>query len=177
VMTATREALAAAKFTAPWGADGDHLKTEEDVRRTAAAGFCFFTIDPSDHVENAADTLEEAALVEEVARQNADGIYGGQSVENLYLGKKVSVGEEDLVFDREALLRAAVKYGRAIAHCENMAAFIDKANTGHLYEIEVSVDETDSPTSALEHLFFAMELRRRGITVVSLAPRFIGEFE
>jgi len=58
-----------------------------------------------------------------------------------------------------------------------MAGFIHAANAGKLYEIEVSVDETDSPTSALEHLFFALELRRRGVTVVSLAPRFIGEFE
>src|SRR5438132_186439 len=45
------------------------------------------------------------------------------------------------------------------------------------FEIEVSVDETDSPTSALEHLFFGLELKRRRVKVVSLAPRFIGEFE
>jgi hypothetical protein len=40
------------------------------------------------------------------------------------------------------------------------------------------VDETDSPTSALEHLFFGLELKRRRVSrVVSLAPRFVGEFE
>jgi hypothetical protein len=177
VMAAARDALAAASFTGPWGADADHLKTQEDVQRTTAAGFCFFTIDPSEHVENKADTMAEADLVEAVKQQNAAGIYGGTSVEGLYEGKKISVGGKELVFDRESLLRAAVKYGRAIAHCEKMAGFIDAANTDRLYEIEVSVDETDSPTSALEHLFFALELRRRGITVVSLAPRFIGEFE
>ena len=177
VMTAAREALAAAKYAEPWGADADHLKTEEDVQRTAAAGFCFFTIDPSEHVENGADSMEEQALSDSVTRQNQDGVYGGNSVENLYLEKTYSVAGQDLVFDRESLLRAAVKYGRAVAHCEKMAAYIAAANPDRLYEIEVSVDETDSPTSALEHLFFALELRRRGITVVSLAPRFIGEFE
>src|SRR5688572_5222099 len=45
VMSAARGALGTTGFTGGWGADADHLKTPEDVRRTAAAGFCFFTID------------------------------------------------------------------------------------------------------------------------------------
>jgi hypothetical protein len=177
VMTAAKTALAAAGFSEPWGADADHLKTEEDVRCTAAAGFCFFTIDPSEYVENAADTMDEAALTERVKQQNRDGLYGEQSVEGRYEKKSYEVGGETLTFTREALLRAAVKYGRAVAHCEKMAGHIAAANPDRLYEIEVSVDETDSPTSELEHLFFALELKRRGVNVVSLAPRFIGEFE
>jgi hypothetical protein len=177
VMEAARSALAAAKYAEPWGADADHLKTQDDVQVTTQAGFCFFTIDPSEFVENSADVMSEAELVAAVEAQNKDGIYGGQSVESLYEGKTYSIGDGDLTFDRESLLRAAVKYGRAVAHCQKMAGYIDEANQDRLYEIEVSVDETDSPTSALEHLFFALELRRRGITVVSLAPRFIGEFE
>jgi hypothetical protein len=49
---------------------------------------------------------------------------------------------------------------------------------GRPFEIEVSVDESDSPTSPLEHLFYGMELMRRKVpNVVSLAPRFVGEFE
>src|SRR6059036_1076434 len=32
------------------GEGGDHLKLPEHVERTAAAGFCFFTIDPSEYV-------------------------------------------------------------------------------------------------------------------------------
>ncbi len=177
VMGAARRALAAAGFREPWGADADHLKTREDVERTAAAGFCFFTIDPSAHVENAADRMGTEALRAAVAQQNREGLYGGAGVESLYLGKRYAVGGNDFAFSEEALLRAAVKYGRAVAHCERMAGYIADATAGRLYEIEVSVDETDSPTSALEHLFFALELRRRGVTVVSLAPRFIGEFE
>ena len=46
------------------------------------------------------------------------------------------------------------------------------------FEIELSVDETDSITSPLDHLFVGLELKRRKVpNVVSLAPRFIGEFE
>jgi hypothetical protein len=76
------------------------------------------------------------------------------------------------------LRRAAVKYGRAVAYSAEMARHIESAAAGRPYEIEVSVDETDSPTSPLEHLFFAAELKRRGVrNVVSLAPRFVGEME
>jgi hypothetical protein len=45
------------------------------------------------------------------------------------------------------------------------------------FELEVSVDETETPTSPLEHLFIASELQRLGVRWVSLAPRFVGRFE
>jgi hypothetical protein len=46
------------------------------------------------------------------------------------------------------------------------------------FEIEVSMDETAEPTSVLEHLFIALELKRYNVpNVVSVAPRFIGDFE
>jgi mRNA-degrading endonuclease YafQ of YafQ-DinJ toxin-antitoxin module len=45
------------------------------------------------------------------------------------------------------------------------------------FDLEVSVDETDVPTSPLEHFFIASELKRLGIQVQGLAPRFVGEFE
>jgi hypothetical protein len=43
--------------------------------------------------------------------------------------------------------------------------------------VEVSVDETDAPTSHAEHVYIATELRRLGVRWVSLAPRYIGRFE
>jgi hypothetical protein len=45
------------------------------------------------------------------------------------------------------------------------------------FDFEVSVDETDSPTTPLEHFFIANELTRLGVRFTSLAPRFIGRFE
>jgi hypothetical protein len=39
------------------------------------------------------------------------------------------------------------------------------------------VDETDSPTTPLEHYFIANELTRTAVKFTSLAPRFIGRFE
>ena len=178
VMLAAQTAVAAMELSEPWGADADHLKTPADVRLTADAGYTFFTIDPSAFVANEADTLGLEELVSSVSLQESETIYGGESVESLYLGREFDVSEHmRLTFDREQLLRAAVKYGRAIQNVQEMAAHIADACGSRLYEIEVSVDETDTPTSTLEHLFFALELKRRGVVVVSLAPRFIGDFE
>src|SRR6266849_6177185 len=57
VMRAAMQALASAGYSGVWGADADHLKTLRDVDITAAAGFCFFTIDPSEFVCDQADQM------------------------------------------------------------------------------------------------------------------------
>ncbi len=180
VMAAAQRDLAKAGFDGIWGADGDHLKTPEDVQRVAQAGFCFFTIDPSAFVNNAADSMDEAALRAEVARQEADGLFTGFDWREYYLNRVFNVSPRfsPFRFDEESLLRAAVKYARATAHAADMSEAIAQASAGRPFEVEVSVDETDSPTAPLEHLFFALELQRRGVPgLVSLAPRFIGDFE
>ncbi len=171
VMDAAAHALDALGFTGEWGADGDHLKTPEDVQVTAAVGFTFFTIDPSSFVNNAADKME-SALVEALASQieREELFHSGD-----YLGKTFEIGGEKLVFSKDALFKAAVKYGRAIAHSANMAAEIRKQRADA--DIEISVDETDFATTPLEHLFVGNELKRRGVKVASLAPRFVGDFE
>jgi len=179
VMAAACQSVETLGFTGKWGADGDHLKTPEDVQSVAAAGFCFFTIDPSAFVNNGADSMEESALRSEVEALERDGLFSGFDWKDYYLNRVFTVGSRipPLRFDEESLFRAAVKYSRATAHAERMGQAIAKASGGR-GEVEVSVDETDSPTSPLEHLFFALELQRRGVpNLVSLAPRFIGDFE
>jgi hypothetical protein len=54
---------------------------------------------------------------------------------------------------------------------------VESAMRGRAFEIEVSVDETETPTSHAEHVVIAAELRRLGVRWVSLAPRFVGRFE
>ncbi|MGL4460934.1 MAG: tagaturonate epimerase family protein, partial [Planctomycetia bacterium] len=48
---------------------------------------------------------------------------------------------------------------------------------GRPFEIELSVDETDQPTSLAEHFIIADRCRTEGVALVSLAPRFVGDFE
>jgi tagaturonate epimerase len=178
VMQAAQKHLAKLGWTQPWGADADHHKTPEDVKRSAAAGFTFFTIDPSAFVENAADGMTEQQLSVAVQQQYNDGVWDSVAWDEQYLGKSFDIGAMSLSFTREQVWRAAVKYARAIHHTAKVAAAIKAECIARPFEIEVSVDETDSITSPLDHLFVGLELKRRNVpNVVSLAPRFIGEFE
>jgi len=95
-----------------------------------------------------------------------------------YLGRRFDlVDGTALEFDEVSLLRAAAKYGKAVAHTTAMYRHLKDAAAGRPFELEVSVDETETPTTHLEHLFIVNEFRRLGVEWVSLAPRYIGRFE
>ncbi|MFQ5342922.1 MAG: tagaturonate epimerase family protein [Anaerolineae bacterium] len=169
-------------FQAGWrdgfGADADHLKTVYDIDRCVAAGFTFFTVDPGDHVDDAADTDSPAILEAKVASLPWLVLNGSPAdLRDLYLGRQFHVGDFSLTFDEESLLQAAAKYGRAIAHTAVMYRHLAERMGARPFEFEMSVDETETPTSVLEHFFVASELRRLGVEWVSLAPRFVGRFE
>jgi tagaturonate epimerase len=167
VMEDARRTVEAAGWDAPWGADADHLKTVEDLPPFVEAGYTFYTVDPGAFVDNAADSDPLPVLKEKVRGADLDQIFAR------YLrpvGKK-PWGE----FDEEKLLRAQVKYGRAIQH--TVVMYHRLSGMKDAFDFEVSVDETDSPTTPLEHFFIASELARQGVRFTSLAPRFIGRFE
>lgn len=171
VMTCAAEALAAEAFADPWGADADHLKSPADVDITAEAGFVFFTIDPSDDVDQKADNYS----ADEVAAK-----YQPQPWTEQYLGKTIDVpGGPSITFDELTVKRAAVKYGKAIARAIELAGYIKTATVKRQqpHEIEISVDETDQPTTLAEHYIIADQLVKAEVNLVSLAPRFIGELE
>ncbi len=70
-----------------------------------------------------------------------------------------------------------MKYGRAVSHTVKMWRALEEKSSGRPFEMEMSVDETATPTSVQAHYFVANELKRLGVKLVSLAPRFIGRFE
>jgi len=163
----------------PWGADADHLKRPEDIDDGLAAGFTFFTIDPGDHVDNEAHTAGIESLRAKVAGLPWDALEDDEaSMRRRYLGRRFDlVDGTALEFDEVSLLRAAAKYGKAVAHTTAMYRHLKDAAAGRPFELEVSVDETETPTTHLEHLFIVNEFRRLGVEWVSLAPRYIGRFE
>ena len=165
-----------AGFNGPHGADADHLKDADDVDVTAAAGFVFFTIDPSGGVDGQADDYpaEELLARYQQVREQVDWVdrYKGQAVD-LPTGTTIELTEE-------ACIRAAVKYGRAINHTLELGAYIAKVMKEHkrAFEIELSVDETPQPTTLAEHYIIADQCRLGGLkNLVSLAPRYVGDFE
>jgi len=162
-----------------FGSDADHLKTTNDIDACLAAGFTMFTIDPGAHVDNTAEHGDEAMLAEKFARLPWSLLESSPADCNrTYVSQTFQVGQAlKLQFTDETLLRAAVKYGGAIAHTVRLHRHLLARSGDKPFELEVSVDETDTPTSTAEHFFIASELRRLGVRWVSLAPRFVGEFE
>ena len=100
-----------AGWTDPIGADADHLKTTSDVDVTASVGFTFFTIDPSGNVDQRADDYNEAAL-----RAKFEDARGAAPWFDKYVGKSIALSTGTrFTLSEQACMRAAVKYGRAIA--------------------------------------------------------------
>ncbi|HUU54407.1 MAG TPA: tagaturonate epimerase family protein [Armatimonadota bacterium] len=162
-----------------FGADADHLKTADDIDATVAAGFTMLTIDPGDHVDNDAETDDIVTL-----RKKFEALPWPQletAMEDQCarcIDKRVRLPDDSVVtLDEETLFRAAVKYGRALAHTAVMYRHLKAKAGDRPFELEMSVDETATPTSVAEHVFVASELRRLRVEWVSLAPRFVGEFE
>jgi hypothetical protein len=165
-----------AGWRGPVGADADHIKTPADIDVCVTAGFTFFTIDPGAHVDGEADAASPAVTQEKVAGLPwADLASSPADLETRYVGRRVDLDHQGIDLDRGAVLRAAAKYGRAIAHVTRMVRHL--VAKGILFELEVSVDETDTPTSLVEHIYIASELQRLGVQWVSLAPRYVGRFE
>ena len=173
VMQDALSAMESAGWTSGTGADADHLKTPEDVESTVAAGFTFFTIDPSDHVDQQADDYDESTLRKQFDRHPVTWIdqYRDQSI-TLQTGTIIE-------FEEVSCLRAAVKYGRAIEAAISLGRHIRRCceSAGQASETELSVDETEQPTTLAEHYIVAHQLHAAGIALISLAPRYIGEFE
>ena len=167
VIDDARRAAEAAGWDAPWGADADHLKTLEDVPPFVEADYTFFTVDPGEYVDNAADTDPPNVLQQKVA-----GV-SWEELSALYLNQDDHAAWGQ--FEEESLRRAIVKYGKAIEHAAAMFHRLSQMKGD--FDFEVSVDETDSPTTPLEHFFIVSELKRAGVQFTSLAPRFIGRFE
>lgn len=165
-------------WRAPWGADADHVKEVSDLAPFVAAGYTFYTIDPSDYVDNAAQTDAPDTL-----RQKVDALPWDQlgtsyaALRDRYCAAPHQLGALTIEFSESDLLRALAKYGRAVAHTAAIAAALTAQRAGAAYDVEISVDETDTPTSVHEHFFIASELLGRDIPVVSLAPRFVGKFQ
>jgi tagaturonate epimerase len=162
-------------FHGPMGADADHLKSAEDVDRTVASGYTFFTLDPSEYVVGAADRCDEATL-----QRQFDAIRSRISWMDDYRGRSVALSTGTLInLDDAACVRCAVKYGVAILKAIELSDRIRRRNeeAGRDFEIELSVDETEQPTTLAEHWIIAEQCLERGMKLVSLAPRYVGDFE
>jgi tagaturonate epimerase len=164
-------------WRAGFAADADHLKSTEDIDRCVAAGYTCYTFDPGEHVDNTADTTPLASLHQKFEALPWTALEDSPKDQLARYLAPQHVEGRVLQFDEETLVRASVKYGRAIAHVVRLYRHLAAVGSGRAWEVEISVDETETPTTPAEHVYLATELRRLGVQWVSLAPRYVGRFE
>jgi hypothetical protein len=161
-----------------FGADADHLKNTDDVDACVAAGFTFYTIDPGEFVDNDANTAPIEGLRQKVAALSWAELESSWDATMAALGRSpIDLGSTKVRISAEDLMRATAKYGRVVAHTVKMYRHLARAMNGRPFELEMSVDETETVTTVAEHIYIAHELKRLGVKWVSLAPRYVGDFE
>jgi len=163
-----------------YGADGDHLKSLEQVKNALEAHVSMITLDLSEHLnpEVFVGSREAAGqkFSEHIDRGDAEVLL------HLFLDKefmfKGNEGTFTVRFDREKVERNTLLFQKAIEFTEEVYEFI-RSWTGKqpLIDFEVSIDETPFATTPENHLFFVIASTHRGVRIDSLAPRFIGEFQ
>jgi tagaturonate epimerase len=156
-----------------YGADGDHLKTIEDIDVALAADMLMITLDlsevmnadagdwPQDKVDNAYAKLPDCVK---------------ERIETTYADKDFTFGNSSIYFDAPTARRCAVMYLKALDFADKVHQHL-VIKRGNKFDLEISIDETTSPTLPSHHLFIAKELIHREVEFTSLAPRFIGEFQ
>jgi tagaturonate epimerase len=160
-----------------FGADADHLKNTADIDSCAAAGFTFYTIDPSEHVDNKANTAPFEVLRAKIEAAPWAELDSSWVDTQSRLYNPIDLGDFKFRMDAGDLLRATAKYGRVVAHTVRMYRHLETVMNGRPFELEMSVDESETVTTLAEHIYIANELKRLGVKWVSLAPRYIGDFE
>ena len=152
-------------FKKGFGADGDHLKKPEDIEYALSLGFTMITLDCSDHIKN--DVTDNSVSGKSVPKNYADK----------YLNKSFDIGNGiKLEFSENELLKILEIYVGAIDFAAQMYNKFLKDGK-YDADFEISIDETATPTTPLQHFFVAKELIDRGVVFATVAPRFCGEFQ
>ncbi len=153
-------------FKRGFGADGDHLKKPEEVEYALHCGYTMITLDCSEHIRNDVSAMTDAQ-VEALPGLNAELFkkYGGLSVK---------AENETLRFSGTELKRMLFIYGAAI---DFAVSIYERYVKNKKVDFEISIDETETPTTPLQHYFVANELLSRGVKPATVAPRFCGEFQ
>ncbi|MGI6162103.1 MAG: tagaturonate epimerase family protein [Christensenellales bacterium] len=153
-----------------WAADGDHLKHYDDISAAISYGCTMITLDCSDALSPEPKT--DAELEERYQKLDA-GLR--EIYEKKYIGNKeaVSLGAD---FSKRELMSVAVVYSGAAELAKRVYFELIKTADREI-DLEVSLDETACTTTYCAHYFVARELADAGAEIMSLAPRFVGEFQ
>ncbi|NWF92389.1 MAG: hypothetical protein HXY46_05700 [Syntrophaceae bacterium] len=162
-----------------YGADGDHLKSLEEVKDSLNSGVSMVTLDLSEKLISEAFGLPKETIDRRFEREIDVG--DREVFSHMFLGKEFSFqtlrGGFSIRFDEETLKRNVLLFHKALDFTEEVYESIRFRSGGAHIDFEISIDETPFPTSPENHLFLIIELNHRGIRIDSLAPRFVGDFQ
>ncbi len=175
VLDASTWAVFREGFREPWGADGDHLKTEEWVGTALSSGLTMITADVSDALHADRGARSEGEI--NAAYESLDAAYR-RGVEACYLSSSFALqGGGSVRFTPLELKRTVLVYREAVGEAARLYRAGTAIRGAAGFDFELSIDEMEKATTPQAHLFMAMEARKAGIAVTSLAPRFVGEFQ
>ncbi len=157
-----------------FGADGDHLKSRDEVKLALDAGYTMITLDCSEHINGIAG----------FSRHDVERMYMGlldkgtrDRLESQFLSGEFKLGSGlTLRLSEDALRANAVIYQKAIDFTIDIFNSMIKPCQSDI-DFEMSIDETSTPTDPLAHFFVALQLNEAGVDIYSIAPRFCGEFQ
>ncbi len=146
-------------WTKPYFVDADHISLKNVDGFIDASDF--FTLDVADYIGEAADSATVDTFVEAMAR---------------YAGEIKLPGVDDaLMVSEEKIREIAIKYLFAVQEAGRIYRHIAEKKTG-VFEVEVSMDETDDPQTPIEMLFILAMISREEIPIDTIAPKFSGRF-
>jgi len=174
VVSAASWAVFQEGYTKGFGADGDHLKSREEVKMAIENGCTMITLDCSEYIRNDVQDASAAFIGEQYAL-----IDSGESkrLESLYLNRTFSLqGGAKITFRPDSFYKIVLTYYGAIRFSKEIYNELIAVGAKEI-DFEISIDETLTPTSLEAHFFVANELKNGGVKTKSLAPRFCGEFQ
>ena len=153
-------------FQKGFGADGDHLKKEEEIKEALSCGYTMITLDCSEYIHHEVARMSDAEV---------QAVYRSDSkMEAEYIGKTFLIAGKPISFPEEEYRRIILIYADAIDFITQIyQKYIERSGV----DFEISIDETDTPTTPQQHFLIAHELHRRGVSFATIAPHFCGEFQ
>lgn len=157
-----------------YGADGDHLKTAGEVKGALDFGYTMITLDCSEHIHNEYESAQAESVqsrydeLDTQERRYWEDKYNNKAFD-LCQGKHIHISDN-------MLKKTVLMYRDVLRFVETIYRDVIKL-AGRDIDFEISIDETSSPTSPEIHYMIASEIRDRGVSFMSLAPRFCGEFQ
>ncbi|HPO91191.1 MAG TPA: tagaturonate epimerase family protein, partial [Victivallales bacterium] len=160
-------------FREDFGADGDHLKNIEDIDSALNAGFTMITLDLSDAMKPKYSLCSDSEVENEFEKLPFEV---KERIKETYFNRNVITTSFNFNISKIKAKRNALIYYDAIELACRHAKYIRKRKNENV-DIEISIDETTTPTDIEDHFFIVNELIAKNIDFVSIAPRFVGEFQ